>query len=108
MLAASAVNAVTSATPIKTGAAVLAVRLGLRAAFCCDIEPVTPRRAETGLPSNIATGFESAGPITRTPAKTPSTPRPKIATSAPFIEAKSPTAPAPINTSPIVTRRVSF
>ena len=78
MLAASAVNAVTSATPSNTGAAVRDVRLGLRAAFWRAIAPLTPRNLATGIPSVNATGRAIAGPSTRMPVNTPSTPNPRI------------------------------
>ena len=105
MLAASALNAVTSATPINTGAAVRDVRLGLRAAFWRAIEPLTPRNLATGTPMKSATGRAIAGPSTKMPANTPSTPRPSTSTGASFIAATSPMAPSATSPRPINTRR---
>ena len=109
ILAASAVNEVTRATPINSGAAVREVRFGLRAAFCRAIAPVTPRNFATGAPIIIAILREIAGPIKRTPANNPSAPKPSVFAPAPFIEDTRPYAPPASKTAlKIIRRRKSF
>ena len=93
-LDANEANAVTSATPINTGAAVRAVRFGLRAAFCRAMPPVTPRIFRIGRPSVKATGREIPGPMMRTAVKTNSTPRPSTPSGASFAAAVIATMPS--------------
>ena len=107
-LAAKTVIAVTSATPISTGAAVRAVRFGLRAAFCRAIAPVTPRSFSIGRPRLSATGFAIPGPMMSTPANTKSTPIPSKTFDAPAAVAVMAPAPSNIATTPMVTRRVTL
>ena len=95
--AAKTVAPVTRATPMSTGAAVRAVRFGLRCTLPRAIAPVTPRTASTGAPSTRAIGFASAGPTSRTPAKTRPMPTPSSNASAPA--STTPIAAAPSATA---------
>ncbi len=76
---------VTSATPMSTGAAVRAVRRGLRCTLPRAITPVTPRAFATGAPSTCAIGLASTGPSSSTAANRNATPTPSRIASPPAI-----------------------
>ena len=80
---------------MSTGAAVRAVRFGLRCTLPRAIAPVMPRTASTGAPSTRAIGLAIAGPTSSTPANTRATPTPRSSASAPASTATIAAAPAP-------------
>ena len=66
-------------TPIIRAAAVDAVRLGLRVAFCRASRPVTPLSRATGAPIRLLMGPAMTGPSTATPRNVTSAPPPTTA-----------------------------
>ncbi len=90
---------VTRATPISTGAAVRAVRFGLRCTLPRAIAPVTPRHRCTGAPSRRAIGRAITGPSSKTAANSKAMPTASRMPSAPTSTATivpTPTAAQPI------------
>ena len=100
MDAASAVTAVTRATPMSTGDAVREVRFGLRAEFCRAITPVMPRKRAAGLPKNNATGRAMIGPRTMVPMNTNKMPNPRYELFAPPITAEMIAIPRAMDSKP--------
>ena len=84
---------VTNATPMSTGAAVRAVRVGFRWTLPRAMVPVTPRRRSTGVPSTRAMGLAITGPASNTPTITTTTAMPRNTESAPATTATMRAAP---------------
>ena len=104
MLAASADTAVTSATPMSTGLAVRAVRLGLRTLFWRAITPVMPRSFAAGVPRKRPTGGAMTGPSTMVPPNTKRIPRPSHEVPSPPMTAPVTPSPSAIAARPIHVR----
>ena len=102
--AAKTLAPVTSATPMRTGAAVLAVRRGLRWTLLRDIEPAMPRTCCTGAPRTRAIGLAITGPSSNTPTKIATTARPSRIESAPANTLAIAAIPSAMNTAAAITR----
>ena len=94
MPAANTVTNTTSASPIISAAAVVAVRPGLRMAFSRARRPVMPRRRSIGRPVTEASGRTSRGEKSDTPNRISTAPPPRSPAAEPesSIPPNSPTS----------------
>ena len=79
MPAANTVTKTTTARPIISAAAVVAVRPGLRTAFSRASRPVRPRRRSSGQPASEASGLTSRELNSDTPNSVAAAPPPTSA-----------------------------
>ena len=98
MPAANTVTNTTTARPIISAAAVVAVRPGLRTVFSRASRPVRPRRRSSGQPVTEASGLTSRGLNSDTPNSVAAAPPPTSA--AAVLDSAPPNSPSAVSPSP--------